>query len=103
MFLVCFIFSKSNQQIRTYPQRALGHKLLAGNRMNDGTVPFHADQDQNEDGRNVAERLHVLVHAAQDLAEHPAKCIRTQDNTNPAPPTHTQTHYLSLTYRSGTD
>lgn len=40
--------------------------------MNDGTVPFHTNQDQYEDGRIVAERLHEQVNAANLQAQHPA-------------------------------
>lgn len=40
--------------------------------MNDGEVAFHADDDQDKDGRRVAKRLHELVHFAHELAKHPA-------------------------------
>lgn len=40
--------------------------------MDDGKVPLRADHHQDEDGRRVAERVHKLVHFAQEVSKHPA-------------------------------
>lgn len=48
----------------THPQSVGGQYLLACNGVDNGKVPLHADDDQDEYGGGVAHAVHELVHLA---------------------------------------
>lgn len=50
--------------------------------MDNGKVALHADDHQNKYWCRIAERVHELVHAAEELAEDPAKKSVREERKN---------------------
>jgi hypothetical protein len=58
--------------ISTHSQSGRRQNLFTRDWMNDGKIAFHTDNNQNEDGGRVAQRMHKLIHFAEEVAKHPA-------------------------------
>lgn len=56
-----------------YPQTCRRQNLFAGYGMDNGKVALHADDHQDEYRSRVAQRVHKLIHPAEELSKHPAK------------------------------
>lgn len=41
--------------------------------MDNGKVSLHADDDQDKYRSRIAQRVHKLIHPAEELSKHPAE------------------------------
>lgn len=60
----------------THPQSTGRQNLFARDWMDDGKVPLHADDDQDEYRGRVAHAVHKLIHLAEEVAKHPTESER---------------------------
>lgn len=63
----------------TYPQPPGGQYLLARDGMDYGKVSLHANHHQDENRRRVAQRVHKLVHLAQEVTKYPTETRRNTE------------------------